>query len=127
MQVLSYLEYGWCQLVIKYYLIAIFSGVLSSFSQILLKKSTQKEKDSVIKEYLNLYVIGGYAITALCMVLTIIAFKGIPFKYGAVLESLTYLYIMVLSKMLLGEKLTKKKVMGNIIIVIGVMVFSLGR
>lgn len=101
--------------------------MLSSFSQILLKKSAQKEKDSVIKEYLNLYVIGGYAITALCMVLTIIAFKGMPFKYGAVLESLTYLYIMVLSKMLLGEKLTKKKVIGNIIIVIGVIIFSLGR
>lgn len=113
--------------MIKYYLIAVFSGMLSSFSQILLKKSAQKEKDSVIKEYLNLYVIGGYAITALCMVLTIIAFKGMPFKYGAVLESLTYLYIMVLSKMLLGEKLTKKKVIGNIIIVIGVIIFSLGR
>lgn len=101
--------------------------MLSSFSQILLKKSAQKEKESVIKEYLNLYVISGYAITALCMVLTIIAFKGMPFKYGAVLESLTYLYIMVLSKMLLGEKLTKKKVIGNIIIVIGVIIFSLGR
>lgn len=113
--------------MIKYYLIAIFSGMLSSFSQILLKKSAQKEKESVIKEYLNLYVISGYAITALCMVLTIIAFKGMPFKYGAVLESLTYLYIMVLSKMLLGEKLTKKKVIGNIIIVIGVIIFSLGR
>lgn len=101
--------------------------MLSSFSQILLKKSAQKEKESVIKEYLNPYVIGGYAITAICMVLTIIAFKGMPFKYGAVLESLTYLYIMILSKILLGEKLTKKKVIGNIIIVIGVIIFSLGR
>lgn len=113
--------------MIKYYLIAIFSGVLSSFSQILLKKSAQKEKDSAIKEYLNLYVIGGYAITALCMVLTIIAFKGMPFKYGAVLESLTYLYIMVLSRIFIGEKLTKKKVIGNLIIVTGVIIFSLGR
>ncbi len=113
--------------MIKYYLIALFSGMLSSFSQILLKKSAQKEKDSVIKEYLNPYVIGGYAITALCMVLTIVALKGMPFKYAAVLESLTYLYIMVLSKVLLGEKLTKKKILGNIIIVIGVIIFSLGR
>lgn len=127
MRVLSYSEYGWCQLVIKYYLIAIFSGVLSSFSQILLKKSAQKEKDSVIKEYLNPYVIGGYAITALCMVLTIIAFKGMPYKYGAVLESLTYLYIMVLSRIFIGEKLTKKKIIGNLIIVAGVIIFSLGR
>lgn len=113
--------------MIKYYLIAIFSGMLSSFSQILLKKSAQKEKKSIIQEYVNPYVIGGYAITAICMVLTIIAYRGMPFKYGAVLESLTYLYIMVLSKLLLAEKLTKKKIIGNIIIVIGVIIFSLGR
>ena len=113
--------------MIKYYLIAIFSGMLSSFSQILLKKSAQKEKKSIIQEYINPYVIGGYAITAICMILTIIAYRGMPFKYGAVLESLTYLYIMVLSKLLLGEKLTRKKIIGNIIIVIGVIIFSLGR
>ncbi|MDO5156759.1 MAG: EamA family transporter [Eubacteriales bacterium] len=113
--------------MIKYYCIAIFSGMLSSFSQILLKKSAQKEKKSIIQEYVNPYVIGGYAITAICMVLTIIAYRGMPFKYGAVLESLTYLYIMVLSKLLLGEKLTKKKIVGNLIIVVGVIIFSLGR
>ena len=113
--------------MIKYYLIAIFSGMLSSFSQILLKKSAQKEKKSIIQEYINPYVIGGYAITAICMILTIIAYRGMPFKYGAVLESLTYLYIMVLSKLLLGEKLTRKKIIGNIIIVIGVIILSLGR
>lgn len=111
----------------KYFIIMIVSGILSAFSQILLKKSAQKEKESVVKEYLNAYVIGGYAITALCMILTIIAYKGIPFKYGAVLEALTYLYIMVLSKLMLGEELTKKKIAGNIIIVIGVIVFSLGK
>lgn len=113
--------------MIKYYIIALISGMLSSFSQILLKKSAQKEKDSVIKEYVNIYVIGGYAITALCMVLTIIALKGMPFKYSAVLESLTYLYIMILSRLLLDEKLTKNKIVGNIFIVIGVIIFSLGR
>lgn len=113
--------------MIKYFIIMIVSGVLSSFSQILLKKSAQTKKESVIKEYLNLYVIVGYGITALCMILTMIAYKGVPFKYGAVLESLTYIYIMILSKMLLDEKLTKRKITGNLIIVVGVIVFSLGR
>ena len=61
------------------------------------------------------------------MILMIIAFKGMPYKYGAVLESLTYLYIMILSRVFIGEKLTKKKVLGNLIIVAGVIIFSLGR
>lgn len=113
--------------MIKYYVVALLSGLLSSLSQILLKKSAQKEKKSVLQEYLNPYVIGGYGITGFCMLLMIYAYRGMPFKYGAVLESLTYLYIMILSKLLLKERLTKKKVIGNIIIVIGVIIFSLGR
>lgn len=111
----------------KYFIIAIVSGMLSSFSQILLKKSALKEEESIVKQYVNPYVIGGYAITATCMILMIIAFKGMPYKYGAVLESLTYLYIMILSRVFIGEKLTKKKVIGNLIIVAGVIIFSLGR
>lgn len=111
----------------KYFIIAILSGVLSSFSQILLKKSAERKKNTVLGEYLNLYVITGYAITAICMFLMVIAYKGIPFKYGAVLESLVYLYIMILSKLFLNEKLTKKKIAGNVIIVVGVIIFSLGK
>lgn len=113
--------------MIKYFAIMIFSGILSAFSQILLKKSAMKKKESVIKEYINPYVIIGYAITAVCMVLTMFGFRGVPFKYGAVLESLIYIYIMILSKLILKEKLTKRKILGNIIIVIGVIVFSIGR
>lgn len=113
--------------MVKYFIIAIISGMLSSFSQILLKKSAQREEESIVKQYINPYVIGGYAITATCMILTILAYRGMPFKYGAVLESLTYLYIMVLSRIFIGEKLTKKKVIGNLIIVAGVIIFSLGR
>ncbi len=111
----------------KYFLIAIFSGMLSSFSQVLLKKSALKGEQSIVKQYMNLYVITGYFITFLCMLLTILAYRGMPFKYGAVLESLTYLYIMILSRIFIGEKLTKKKVIGNMIIVVGVIIFSLGR
>lgn len=111
----------------KYYIIMIVSGILSSFSQILLKKSTGIVRDSVIKEYLNPYVICGYGLTAFCMILTMVGYRGVPFKYGAALESLTYLYIMVLSKLLLGERVTKRKVAGNLIIVFGVILFSLGR
>ena len=80
-----------------YYFIAVFSGILSSFSQVLLKKSAEKKKKTIWGEYLNPYVITGYIITMVCMLLTIIAYRGMPFKYGAVLESLSYLYIMILS------------------------------
>jgi small multidrug resistance pump len=111
--------------MIKYVLIAMFSGVLSAFSQILLKKSSGIERDSKMKEYFNPYVIGGYGITFTCMVLMVIAYKGLPFKYGAILESLVYLYVMILSRIFFKEELTAKHIIGNLIIVCGVAVFSI--
>lgn len=113
--------------MIKYVLIAIFSGILSSFSQVLLKMSAGKQKHTILGEYLNSYVIGGYFIMVFCMLLTVVAYRGIPFKYGAVLESLVYLYIMVLSRVFLKEKLTKNKITGNVIIIMGIIIFSLGK
>lgn len=111
--------------MIKYISIAILSGIMSSFSQILLKKSTEIRHDSKIKEYLNSYIIIGYGLTFLCMVLMVLAYKGLSYKYGAALESLAYLYVMILSRILLNEKITVKKLLGNIIIVIGVAVFNI--
>lgn len=110
--------------MIKYALIAIISGILSAFSQILLKKSSNIERESRLQEYLNPYVFVGYGITFLCMILMVVAYKGLPYKYGAILESLVYMYIMILSKIFLKEKITLKRIIGNFIIVCGVAVFS---
>ena len=109
----------------KYVAIALFSGVLSAFSQVLLKKSSGIQRDAIIKEYLNPYVISAYGITFICMVLMIIAYKGMPFKYGAVIESLGYLYIMVLGRIFFGERFTLKRVIGNLLIICGVIIFFL--
>ncbi|MCF0107149.1 MAG: EamA family transporter [Holdemanella sp.] len=108
----------------KYVIVALISGVISAVSQILLKKSSSIPKESKIKEYLNPYVICGYGMVFLCMILMVIAYKGLPFKYGAVLESLVYFYVMILGKVFLKEKLTAKRIIGNAFIVVGVAVFS---
>lgn len=81
--------------------------------------------ETKIGEYINIYVIGGYGITFLCMILMIIAYRGMPYKLGAILESLVYLYVMILSSLLLGEKLTPKRIVGNLLIVCGVAIFSM--
>jgi len=109
----------------EFILLALFSGILSSFSQVLLKKSSEKHITGYISQYINPYVITGYGIMAICMFLTVIAYKGIPYKMGPVLESLGYLYIMVLSRVFFDEKITKNKVIGNLLIVAGVIVFNI--
>ena len=46
----------------KYVLLLILAVLVSSISQIILKKSASKTYDSVLKEYLNVYVITGYVL-----------------------------------------------------------------
>lgn len=99
---------------------------ISSISQVLLKISANKnaETKGLLKQYVNPFVIIGYALFAVAMVIPLIAYKYIDFKYGAVIESLAYFFIMFLSFFILKEKITKYKIIGNIMIIAGVIVFS---
>ena len=56
-------------------------------------------------------------------VLTIIAFKGLDYKNGPIIESLGYVFILFLGNWFLQEKITKKKVIGNSLILLGIAVF----
>lgn len=105
-------------------LIVVISCLISASAQVLLKKSSLIERQVKIKEYLNLYVIIGYGMTFISMLLMIVAYKRLPLKYGTVLESLAYVYILILSKVFLGEKITTNKVLGNLLIITGIMVFT---
>lgn len=110
----------------RYILLALFSGVLSAFSQVLLKKSAASEHKSRKGEYFNIYVIGGYAILFVCMIIMVFAFRGMPLKYGPIIESLAYLYSMVLGKIFFDERITRRRIVGNMIIVCGILIFSIG-
>lgn len=108
-----------------YFLIYLLSVTVASVSQLLLKKSAMKEYDSFLREYLNPYVITGYGMLFLSMFLTILAFRGMDFKNGPVIESLGYVMVLFLSWLFFGEKLTKKKVIGTCCILLGMVVFYL--
>ncbi|PEI48433.1 EamA family transporter [Bacillus pseudomycoides] len=109
----------------NYILLYIFGIILANYSQILLKKATLQEYDSKLREYVNPYVIIGYSLFVINAGLNVIALKGVPLKQAPVLESLSYVIILVFSWYFLGEKITKRKVIGNIIIIIGIVVFSI--
>lgn len=106
-----------------YWLMLVLSVTVASFSQILLKKSAAKEYDNIIREYLNPYVIIGYGMMVISTILTIIAYRGVEYKNGPVIESLGYLLVMFLSFAFFKEPITKKKVMGNVLILLGILVF----
>lgn len=108
-----------------YILFLLASVIIASFSQVLLKKATRKKYTNVIKEYLNPYVIIGYIMMMGSTVLTVIAYKGVEYKNGPIIEALGYILIMFLSLIFFKERITKKKVLGNVLILIGIGVFYL--
>lgn len=101
------------------------SVVIASLSQILLKKSAKIKYESFIKEYVNPYVIIGYTMMIASTILTIFAFKGLDYKNGPIIESLGYILIMFLSLLFFNEKITKRKLFGNLLILLGILVFYL--
>ncbi len=101
----------------------VLSVAVASFSQILLKKSAEKTYTSVIREYLNVYVIIGYGMMAVSTLLTVAGYAGLEYKNGAVIEALGFVLVMLLSRIFFGEKITKKKLLGNSLILFGIFIF----
>ncbi len=108
-----------------YLLILILSVLIASFSQILLKKSAEKTYSSVIREYLNLYVICGYGMMFLSMLLTIIAYSGMEFTNVQIVEATGYIMVLILSCFFFREKITREKVLGMLFIFAGIAVYYL--
>jgi drug/metabolite transporter (DMT)-like permease len=99
---------------------------IASISQLLLKKSADKVKpeDSFLSQYMNMYVLVGYGLMFIAACIPFIAYRYIELKYGAVIESLGYIFIMILSAIFLKEKITARKLIGNSLIILGIVIFS---
>ena len=97
---------------------------MSAVAQILLKKSANKKYSSKIKEYLNPYVIISYSIFLGATFCTMYAYKGIPLSLGPVLAASEYVFVAVLSRLLIKEKISFKKLFGLSVIIVGIVIYS---
>ncbi len=111
--------------VIKYACILLLGVLISSISQVMLKKSALKKYDSVIKEYLNPFVILAYSMFLESTFLSILAYKEIPLSMGPILEATSYLYVTFLGVKIFGEKMSKKKWIALGYILVGIAIYSL--
>lgn len=109
----------------KYIILLVLAVLVSSVSQIILKKSASKTYNSIFREYFNFYVITGYGLMVVSTVLVIFGLKGVPYKNEPIIESLGYIFVMILSNLILEEKITKKKIIGNLLILSGIIIYYL--
>lgn len=107
-----------------YYFIVILSVMAAAGAQMLLKKAATIHYPSLWRQYVNPWVIGGYAIMGLAMLANIYAMsKGVQLKEVGIIEALSYLFVPCLAFMLFKEKLTIRKVCAIAIIIGGVILF----
>lgn len=107
-----------------YKLIVILAVLSAAGAQMLLKKGASKHYDTFIRQYINPWVIGGYGIMGIAMLVNIYAMsKGVQVKEVSVIESLSYLFVPCLSWMIFKEHLSWKKIGAIGLIMVGVIVF----
>lgn len=107
--------------------VMIASVTMSSFAQVLLKKSAGRKHSSVITEYLNPYVIGGYGMIFASMLISIIVYRFVDYKNGPLIETLGIVIVTVLSYLFFKEKITRRKLLGGTCIVAGILIFYLWK
>lgn len=108
----------------KYYLIVVAGVFACSISQIFLKKSATEEHGSKLAVMLNWKTIIAYSIMFVTLVANIYAMKmGVLLKEMAVLESLGFIFVPVLSKFFLSEKIRTNSIIAVLFVVLGIVVF----
>lgn len=108
----------------QYVILFLTSVFIASCSQVLLKKSANKKYDTVIREYFNPYVIVGYSILLISTFMVVYAYQQVDLKYGPILESTGYIYILIFGHYFFNEKLSSTKLAGVFLIIAGIIIFS---
>ena len=116
----------------KKYETLIYSGflfvsvIISAFSQIVLKKSAQKTYRNILLEFLNPYFVSGYFIFFAAVFLDMLALKKVPVSYIPVVESSSYIFVFIFSKIFLKEQFSARKLISIIFILAGIAIFVAG-
>ena len=108
-----------------YIFVMLINVFISSLAQVLLKKSALKQHKNFIRQYLNPYVISGYAILFICTLLKIFAYRELPVSLGPVLEATSYIYVTIFGITIFHEHISKKKLAALALIIAGVIISAL--
>lgn len=108
------------------YLLVILGILSCSLSQLLLKKSAKAVHASKVYEVLNPMVIIAYTVFFCSLLVNIWAMsKGLQLKEMAMLESLGYVFVPLLSFLILKERISRRTICATLMVVLGIFVFYL--
>lgn len=106
-----------------YFIILLVMTLLGSVASLFLKKASGT--DSLFDLIKNPYLYIGGTLYLTSAILNIWILRVLDYSVVLPLTSLTYIWTMVLSYLILKEKITKKKIIGVILILLGAICVSL--
>lgn len=108
-----------------YILLTLVVVLFTSIGHLLLKIASTRVTGTGGKLYTHPISLVAYAIFAGVAFLSIYAMKGLDLKVFFALNSLTYICIPLLAYVVLRESFTRNKIIGVVIISLGVILFNL--
>lgn len=106
-----------------YFIILIFMTLCGAVASLFLKRASGTE--GILKMFLNIYLYIGGGMYLVSAVLNVYILRYLDYSVVLPLTSITYIWTMVLSYMILKEKITIKKITGVILILIGAVFVSI--
>lgn len=102
----------------KAYLLFPIMTLFGSLGAFYFKKGTET-LTGIISLFTNwkIYLGGIFYLTA--AILNIVALKYLPYSIVIPITSITYIWTLIIARIALGEKITSKKIIGIILILIG--------
>ena len=70
-------------------------------------------------------MITAYGISFAVLFLNMFAYTKVDMKYGAVIDTFSYVFVMVLSWLILKETFSRGQIVGNLLIITGVFLYML--
>lgn len=110
--------------MIYYYLLVVFNVFAASCCQMMLKQGARKNYTPWWKQYLNPWVVMGYILLGLTMIMNIFCMsRGVQIKEVGIIEALAYLFVPLLSYICFHERITWMKVCAIVTILLGITIF----
>lgn len=109
--------------MIKYYIILLVMTIIGSVASFFLKKASKSETIMKLIKNINIYIGGALYITS--ALLNIYILKYLDYSVVLPLTAITYIWTLLISYKFLKEKVTFKKIIGIVCIIIGAIIIAL--
>jgi drug/metabolite transporter (DMT)-like permease len=110
-----------------YILLAVAAQFVVAFAQVILKIGARQAdlKNPIIHNLKNRFILASIFLFMLVPVLSIVSMRVIDFSDFYSFTALSYFFIMIFSWKVLKEDIDRSRIIGNILVIAGVVIFNL--